>query len=47
LLSDDGNGWLGTAALLRAPDPATARTVLSPEGYAAVEVHRWQFGGRS
>src|SRR5688500_1543119 len=36
LLSDDGNDWLGTAALLRAPDPATARTALSPEGYAAV-----------
>ncbi len=47
LLSDDGDEWLGTAALLRAPDPATARAVLSPDGYAAVEVHRWQFGGRS
>ena len=47
LLSDDGDKWLGTAALLRAPDPAPARTVLSPHGYAAVEVHRWQFGGRS
>ncbi len=46
LLSDDGNEWLGTAALLRAPDPTAARTVLSRDGYAAVEVHRWQFGGR-
>ncbi|WP_329275786.1 YciI family protein [Streptomyces sp. NBC_01451] len=47
LLSDDGTTWLGTAALLRAPDPATARTVLTtPERYAAIEVHNWQFGGR-
>ena len=46
LLSDDGNEWLGTAALVRASDPTAARTVLSPDGYAAVEVHRWQFGGR-
>jgi len=46
LLSDDGEAWLGTAALLRAPDPTTARSVLSQDGYAAVEVHRWQFGGR-
>ncbi|WP_447041772.1 YciI family protein [Streptomyces sp. DSM 118878] len=47
LLSDDGATWLGTAALLRAPDAATARAVLTSEGYAEVEVHRWQFGGRS
>ena len=46
LLSDDGNEWLGTAALLRASDPATARSVLSQDGYASVEVHQWQFGGR-
>jgi uncharacterized protein YciI len=46
LLSDDGATWLGTAALLRAPDPETARTVLIQERYAAVEVHAWQFGGR-
>lgn len=46
LLSDDGSVWLGTAALLRAPDPDRARAVLSPEGYAAVEVHEWEFGGR-
>ncbi|MFW6691672.1 YciI family protein [Streptomyces sp. MAR4 CNX-425] len=46
LLSDDGSAWLGTAALLRAPDPAAARTVLTAEEYAAVEVHHWQFGGR-
>lgn len=47
LLSDDGTAWLGTAALLRAPDPATARAVLTPDRYAEIEVHDWQFGGRS
>lgn len=46
LLSDDGAGWLGTAALVRAPDPATARGVLTPNRYADVEVHSWRFGGR-
>lgn len=46
LLSDDGAEWLGTAALLRAPDPATARAVLTEDRYAAVEVHNWEFGGR-
>ncbi|MFJ4094817.1 YciI family protein [Kitasatospora sp. NPDC089913] len=46
LLSDSGATWLGTAALLRAPDPQTARAVLPPDRYAAVEVHDWQFGGR-
>ncbi|MCH5675245.1 YciI family protein [Streptomyces gilvus] len=47
LLSDDGATWLGTAVLLRAPDRDAARAVLSPDGYAGVEVHDWQFGGRS
>ena len=47
LLSDDGAAWLGTAALVRAPDPDTARTVLTtPDRYAGIEVHNWQFGGR-
>jgi len=46
LLSDDGVTWLGTAALLRAPDPDAARAVLTPQRYADVEVHSWQFGGR-
>ena len=46
LLADDGTTWLGTAVLLRAPDPATARAVLTEDRYAAVEVHNWQFGGR-
>ncbi|WP_242907940.1 YciI family protein [Actinomadura terrae] len=46
LLSDDGTIWLGTAVLLRAPDPETARAVLSPDLYADIEVHKWEFGGR-
>ncbi|MCQ8193441.1 YciI family protein [Streptomyces rugosispiralis] len=46
LLSDDESTWLGTAALVRAPDPETARAVLTPDRYADIEVHRWQFGGR-
>lgn len=46
MLSDDGDTWLGTAALVRAPDPDAARAVLTSERYADVEVHNWQFGGR-
>lgn len=46
LLSDDGTTWLGTAALIQAPDPDTARAVLTPGRYAAIEVHAWDFGGR-
>ncbi|GAA3820274.1 YciI family protein [Sphaerisporangium flaviroseum] len=46
LLSDDGTTWLGTAALVRAPDPDTARAVLTQDRYADIEVHNWQFGGR-
>ncbi|MGW0517505.1 YciI family protein [Crossiella sp. NPDC003009] len=46
LLADDGDRWLGTAALVRAADAAAARAVLAVERYADVEVHNWQFGGR-
>ncbi|MBT2675010.1 hypothetical protein J7E95_30230 [Streptomyces sp. ISL-14] len=46
LLSDDGATWLGTAALLRAPDPDTARAVLTADRYADIEAHDWEFGGR-
>ncbi|MFI7488515.1 YciI family protein [Micromonospora echinaurantiaca] len=46
LLSDNGTTWLGTAVLLRAPDPDAARAILSPDRYADIEVHNWQFGGR-
>ncbi|WP_410614713.1 YciI family protein [Amycolatopsis sp. lyj-109] len=46
LLSDDGTAWLGTAALTRAASPSEARTILTGDRYAAVEVHTWRFGGR-
>ncbi|MFJ3644178.1 YciI family protein [Streptomyces sp. NPDC090108] len=46
LLSDDAATWVGTAALVRAPDRATARAVLAPDRYADIEVHDWEFGGR-
>jgi uncharacterized protein len=46
LLSDDGTAWLGTAALVRAPDPDAAHALLTSDRYASVEVHSWQFGGR-
>src|SRR5262245_24387304 len=41
LLSDDGTTWLGTAVLVRAPDPGTARAVLASDRYADIEVHMW------
>jgi uncharacterized protein YciI len=47
LLSDSGVSWLGTAALIRASDSDEAHGVLTPGRYAAIEVHNWQFGGRS
>ncbi|WP_157253337.1 YciI family protein [Nonomuraea typhae] len=46
LLSDDGGTWLGTAVLIRAPDPEAAQAVLTRERYASIEVHDWEFGGR-
>ena len=46
LLSDDATAWLGTAALVQAPSAQAARTVLAADRYAAVEVHRWDYGGR-
>jgi uncharacterized protein len=46
LLSDDGATWLGTAALVRAPDATTARAVLTGGRYAEIEVQNWEFGGR-
>ena len=46
LLSDDGTTWLGTALLVRAPDPDAARAVLTLDRYADIEVHDWEFGGR-
>jgi len=47
LLSDDGTSCLGTAALVRAPDPDAARSILTLGRYADIEVHHWQPGGRS
>ena len=46
LLADDGTTWPGTAVLVQAPDPDTARAVVTPDGYADIEVHDWAFGGR-
>ncbi|MBC3981840.1 YciI family protein [Streptomyces sp. AC536] len=46
LLSDDGTTWLGTAALVQAPDPAAARATLAPGHHGHIEVHEWQCGGR-
>ncbi|QNS08096.1 YciI family protein [Streptomyces xanthii] len=46
LLSDDGETWLGTAALVRAPDAEAARGVLGAGPWAQVEVHPWECGGR-
>jgi hypothetical protein len=46
LLSDKGTAWLGTAALIQAAHPDAARAVLTPDRYADIEVHNWQFGGR-
>ncbi|GAA3753794.1 YciI family protein [Micromonospora maritima] len=46
LLSDDGDTWLGTAMLVRAPHPEAARALLTVRRYADIEVRRWQFGGR-
>jgi uncharacterized protein YciI len=38
LLSDDGATWLGTAALLRAPNPEAARALLTSGQYTDIEV---------
>ncbi|MGN9909361.1 YciI family protein [Phytohabitans sp. LJ34] len=46
LLSDDGTVWLGTAALVHAPDPHEAGALLARDRYADIEVHAWRFGGR-
>jgi uncharacterized protein len=46
LLSDNDAAWLGTVALIRAPDAHAARSILTAGRYATIEVHSWQFGGR-
>lgn len=47
LLSDDGSMVLGAAVLLQASSAGAAQQVLSPERFASIEVHQWDFGGRS
>ena len=42
LLSDAGDIWLGTAALVRSPDPQSARALLTQERYVNIEVHNWR-----
>jgi uncharacterized protein len=32
--------------LVRAPGSDMARAILTPDQYADIEVHNWQFGGR-
>jgi uncharacterized protein YciI len=46
LLSDDGALLVGAAALVEAGDAEEARAVLAPDRFAAVEIHRWDLGGR-
>lgn len=46
LLSDDGSRLLGAAALVRDTTTAPAATLLDPDRYTGIEVHRWSFGGR-
>lgn len=46
LLSDDGETWLGTAALVRAPDAESARKAIGAGPWAHVEVYPWECGGR-
>jgi hypothetical protein len=46
LLSDDGQTWVGTVALLRAPNRDAARAVVNAGRYTEIEVHSWEFGGR-
>jgi uncharacterized protein len=46
LMSDDGQAWLGTAALAQAADPQQARAVLTVDRYDVIEVHDWRPGGR-
>jgi uncharacterized protein YciI len=47
LLSDDGSMVVGAAVLLQAASAGAAQQVLSPDRFASIEVHQWDFGGRS
>jgi uncharacterized protein YciI len=46
LLSDDGGHILGAAALVQRNPGDDVRAFLPDLSYAAVEVHRWDIGGR-
>jgi hypothetical protein len=41
-----GGERLRIAGQARALNPAAARAVLTPDRYAEIEVHNWDFGGR-
>jgi uncharacterized protein len=53
LLSDDGSEWVGSAMLVEFPDRPAVGARLAPAPfvqaglYEGVEIHDWQFGGRS
>jgi hypothetical protein len=47
LLSDDGSWVLGVSVLLQADDADGAREILRGDRYVGIEVHQWDFGGRS
>jgi hypothetical protein len=46
LLALEGEARLGRAAMVEAPDLATAATMLPAVGDGRLEVHHWRFGGR-
>jgi uncharacterized protein YciI len=46
LKSDGGALVLGAAVLTEASDAERARSVLSPDRFTGIEVHRWRVGGR-
>jgi uncharacterized protein YciI len=53
LLSDDGAEWVGSALLVQVRDRAAVQAMLAGAPYVqarlytSVEIHDWQFGGRS
>lgn len=46
LLSNDGTLVLGAAVVLEVPSAEAPRKALSPDNFASIEVHQWEFGGR-
>jgi uncharacterized protein YciI len=53
LLSESGTIWVGTALLTELPDRPAAEAMMANDPYALadlyadIEIHPWQFGGRS